>query len=93
MTTAEKVTTKYRFIEDPGHGWLEVPIEQINALGIAEKISGYSYKRNGMAYLEEDCDAGTFIDAYKAKIGPWSPAENVLPVYQENTPIRGYERF
>jgi hypothetical protein len=98
METVTKIgnigqSVRYRFIEDPGHGWLEVPIEQIKAFGIEGKISGYSYKRNGMAYLEEDCDAGLFINAYKEQVGPWSASENVIPVYQENTPIRGYLRF
>jgi hypothetical protein len=55
----------YRFIEDPGHGWLEVPVTELQALGIADKISGYSYvSRDGRtAYLEEDCDATKFIAA------------------------------
>lgn len=59
---------KYRFIEDPGHGWLEVPIGELHALGIADQISTYSYfdRVKGFAYLEEDCDATTFI---VAKVG------------------------
>jgi hypothetical protein len=29
----------YRFIQDPGHGWAEVPIAELRALGIANAIS------------------------------------------------------
>ena len=86
-----KTAQKYRFISDPGHGWLEVPIEELLDLGIWDKISGYSYQKGGMAYLEEDCDAPLFIDAWqKANAKRYIHAEREKEVYQENTPIRGY---
>ena len=47
-----------RFISDPGHGWLEVPMSIVESLHIKDEISKYSYLYKGMAYLEEDCDAG-----------------------------------
>lgn len=52
----------YTFHQDPGHGWLEVPRAELQALGIAHRISGYSYEsRDGATvYLEEDCDLSTF---------------------------------
>ena len=53
----------FRLIEDPGHAWLEVPRLLIRALGIEEEISGYSYQRKGLVYLEEDLDAGILITA------------------------------
>ena len=61
----------YRFISDPGHGWLEVPFKELEALGIQEIISGYSYLKDTehsgrLVYLEEDLDAGTFYRAMKA---------------------------
>jgi len=56
---------KYRFISDPGHAWLEVPRAELVALNILDKVSHYSYQNKGMVYLEEDCDAGLFIDAKK----------------------------
>ena len=59
----------YIFHTDPGHGWLAVPFKDIHRLGIGEKISGYSYIKGKTAYLEEDCDAGVFIDAYKKEFG------------------------
>lgn len=54
-----------RFFSDPGHGWLEVQLADIIELGLADKISDYSYMHGEYAYLEEDCDAPTFIEAAK----------------------------
>lgn len=78
---------KYRFIEDPGHGWLEVNISEIKRLGIEPKISRYSYVKGAMAYLEEDCDLGVFRQAKESA----GEVVELVCVYQENTPIRHYE--
>jgi len=59
-------TKTYKFIDDPGHAWLSVPICDIKKLNIADKISEYSFVSPARVYLEEDCDAGVFIDAAKA---------------------------
>ena len=64
-----------KFFEDPGHGWLEVPLAQVAALGITNKISGYSYRKGTMAYLEEDCDATLFIRCWEHHVGPVTIAE------------------
>lgn len=63
---------KYMFYSDPGHGWLRVKMQEIIDLGIQHKITIYSYvSANGKyAYLEEDCDAGTFIEAKYGKNPP-----------------------
>jgi len=79
----------FRFISDPGHGWVEVPMQLIELLGIKSKISAYSYRKGTMAYLEEDCDAFEFVQACKAQ-GIDVKFDNV---YQEQTPIRHYQRF
>jgi hypothetical protein len=52
---------------DPGHAWLAVKLSEIKMLGIESSISGYSYVKGKTAYLEEDCDAGKFIQAMRAK--------------------------
>jgi len=75
--------------EDPGHGWLEVSCAEIKALGIADKISSYSYLRGGKMYLEEDCDMAVFLAAKRAK----GESVEIKEVYQKRTPIRGYQRF
>jgi hypothetical protein len=54
---------------DPGHAWLKVKRNDLIALGIAEDISVYSYRRGEYAYLEEDCDAGIFVAAYRNATG------------------------
>ena len=77
------------FYEDPGHGWLEVEMNELKVLGIADHISPYSYSHNGLAYLEEDVDYGTFMKA--AKAAGWNVV--VDDVYHENTSIRNYPSY
>ena len=55
------------WIADPGHAWLKVPVKKLLELNIADKISGYSYLRGEYAYLEEDMDAYTFLQAVGKK--------------------------
>ena len=55
--------TKFHYVQDPGHGWLKVPVSELERLEIADQISEYSYLKNGMAYLEEDCDMLVFMNA------------------------------
>ena len=60
-----KLKTEFFFYTDPGHGWLEVPRSLLHELGIAEKISEYSYQRGDSVFLEEDCDYFLFYQAMK----------------------------
>lgn len=57
-----KVQLAYTYHQDPGHGWLEVPVQELKDLGIAQRITAYSYMKGDKAFLEEDLDAGTFLD-------------------------------
>ena len=79
-----------RMISDPGHGWLEVPVSDLIRLGISRKISQYSFRKGQMAYLEEDMDAGTYLEALDAA---GEPRPDIVEVYQERTPIRNYPRY
>ena len=54
------------FYQDPGHGWVRVPLQLLEDLGIAEQISSYSYMRGAYAYLEEDCDLSRLLGAAQA---------------------------
>lgn len=54
---------KLDFYEDPGHGWLAVPLELLDRLQLLDQISQYSYMRGGLAHLEEDCDFSLFCRA------------------------------
>ena len=82
-------TRKLTFYADPGHGWLEVDLLDCIDLDIADKISPYSYRKGTFVYLEEDCDAGLFLDS--AKNQGWTI--NIKETYQENTPIRNYASY
>ena len=65
-------TQPHVFFNDPGHGWLEVERKDLDILGIADKISGFSYqkaeinpntgKEEVIVYLEEDCDAPLYMN-------------------------------
>lgn len=63
-------TITLNFHSDPGHGWLEAPMSLVRKLGIAPKVSHYSYTRgnNTVAYLEEDCDAPLLVNALKEQL-------------------------
>ena len=55
-----------KFHSDCGHGWLEVTYKEIESLGIADRISCFSYRKGNKVYLEEDCDMDRF---FRAKYG------------------------
>lgn len=75
------------YIQDPGHGWIKVPIKDVERLGV--KPSEYSFKCKYWAFLEEDYDAPLFLRA-KEKAGE----EYQLEVrHREKVAIRSYPRF
>lgn len=79
-----------RKYEDPGHGWLAVPMQWIEALGIVGKISAFSYRRNNTAYLEEDGDMPEFIGAAKrAGFTLFTDYHHT----DESSPVRSYGRY
>ena len=48
---------------DPGHAWARIAKSKLVSLGIADKISTYSYQKGENAFLEEDCDLSVLISA------------------------------
>ena len=86
-SSKEKV---YIFHSDPGHGWLAVKRHELETLGLANKITPYSYQRGKTVYLEEDQDAYTFMEAYKARHGV---ALTHRESFQESTAIRSYKSY
>jgi len=48
----------YHYIQDPGHGWLRVPLTDLPEVF---HPSPYSFKDATFAYLEEDCDLSAFV--------------------------------
>ena len=81
---------KFDVYADPGHAWAKCPKATLKELGIAEKITAYSYQRGEFAYLEEDCDASTLVSALKAN---GIPHEFVLHQSNSSSRIRNYERY
>lgn len=66
----EPKKTNFVFHTDPSHGWLEVLLGDAQAVGLTVyDFSHCSYVRDGMLYLEEDQDAGVFLEAFKAEHG------------------------
>ncbi len=53
------------YVQDPGHGWIAADLQGLRALGIADKVSRYSYCDGDLVWLEEDCDAPLFINALR----------------------------
>lgn len=83
-----------RFIEDPGHGWAEVPETLAKAIGMG---TDFTY-RNGMLYLEEDCEVAgleaalaehgythTFVDCYVDDFDAWLDGDVWPMIPQEAT--------
>lgn len=58
---------KINIFADPGHAWARFPKARLVKLGIADKISTYSYENGANAFLEEDCDLSTLITALSQK--------------------------
>ena len=81
----------YRFYSDPGHGWLAVKRAELVRLGIMDKITPYSYQKGETVYLEEDCDAETFMEAKQARGESVTIKESNSPV--RDSPVRGYQSF
>ncbi len=76
----------YIYHQDPSHGWLAVPAQQVRALGLTP--SSCSFRRAGMAYLEEDCDMVAFMNAFRARYGR---APRMIDAHSNyDSPIRRY---
>jgi signal transduction histidine kinase len=58
-------------------------------LGLLNDITYYSYQNADKVYLEEDLDAGVFLDAKRERGEDYELVEE----YQEKTPIREYRSY
>lgn len=76
----------FTFYSDPGHAWLAVTVADVKSVGLSvADFSQYSYRTSNTLFLEEDCDASKFVEAYR-RIHGSAPQFN--EVYQEHTFIR-----
>ena len=84
--------TPHTFHTDPGHGWLEVYHQDLIILNIMGTITGFSYRDEDKVYLEEDLDAGTYINALWGDLKGGSEYQlwnsMITDSYKENTFIR-----
>lgn len=79
----------YYFHSDPGHAWLAVKRKELIRLGVLEQVSSYSYQKGDTVYLEEDDDAGVFMNAKKQA----GESVSFKETFRENTPIRNFQHF
>lgn len=86
------MNTLFKFHSDPAHAWLAVPRALINEYGIADKISKYSYQSFDTVFLEEDCDASLFFNAYESKHGQGSLKYETIHTNSESK-IRRMPRY
>jgi hypothetical protein len=82
-------TRSLTFHTDPGHGWLEVSRADLDALNITAQITPYSYQKAARVYLEEDVDAGLYLQAAKAA----GYRLTIRDQYADPSPIRNLPSF
>jgi len=81
----------YIWAVDAGHEWLAVKKQELVDLGIANDISSYSYMKGGTVYLEGDCDAPRFFDAYLARHGVRPKTKQGK--YWDRQPCRSFDMY
>lgn len=81
---------KIKYYTDPGHGWGAVKRQVLADLGIADKITPYSYQKGDTVYLEEDCDLPKLTAALSAR-GIW--IEHSQKHTDRRSPIRSYQSY
>ena len=91
VRNAMLLTTK-QWHSDPSHSWLKVHFCELMALGIENKISRYSYRRQNWCFLEEDCDAETYLVAFQSEFGQM-PKMTEAPTYDNGHPCRSYPDY
>jgi hypothetical protein len=82
----------FHFYADPGHGWLAITADDLEAVNLsADYFSKYSYSDGETLYLEEDCDACLFLAAYEAFTG--RAPKIIEHVENGNSRIRSYRHL
>lgn len=80
---------KFNYHTDAGHGWIAVKRKLLDDLGIADKISNYSYMKGQTVYLEEDQDAALFTNVLKDS----GIVFKLVEKYRNRSPIRNYPSY
>jgi hypothetical protein len=87
-TTAKE--KKYDRYYDPAHSWVKVKVSELKTLGIADKVSPYSYRRGKYVYLEEDSDMSLFYNAKEKKGEKFAFREHIS---DKSSKIRSYSPY
>ena len=80
-----------KWIIDPGHAWLRVPLKELLNLNIESLISTFSYCDSLYGYLEEDCDAFEYFKAANISIKDKMSIPHTI--YSHDAPCRSYRRW
>ena len=72
------------WITDPGHAWLRVPLADYAAAGITASSS--SYIDADYVYLEEDADAGLYLDTVQI------PEQSFREIHFDSVHMKGNPR-
>ena len=80
------------WFSDPGHEWLKVHVNKVRGIKVAHKLSEYSYisPKGDYYYLEGDCDAHVFLNAWESKGGT---VEFKYKNFSGYNPIRNMRRL
>lgn len=81
----------FKVYADPGHAWVAVKVQLLQDLGIADKITRFSYAKGKTAYLEEDQDLHVFVTAYEAKFGQKPTFDEKFT--NKSSRIRSYDHY
>lgn len=81
----------FKHYQDPSHGWIAVKRELVESLGLASKITMFSYQRGKTVYLEEDVDAPLVLNELSKRGVLWTVVGNSHRGMR--SPIRGYDRY
>jgi hypothetical protein len=83
----------FTFHEDPGHGWLEVTFADLKALHLCTAdFSECSYISGNRLFLEEDLDAGVFLNKAKEVWGKES-IRLITELYDDDCFVRDLPRI
>jgi len=77
----------FKFISDPGHGWLEVSLKDFPFA--QRSATGCGYKNGDFIYLEEDVEANDFLVELRQRGIAFDITEEILNDEWEG---RDYER-
>ena len=80
---------KLYYHTDAGHGWIAVKRKLLNDLGLADKITPFSYMKGQTVYLEEDQDAALFTNVLKDS----GIVFELVEKYRNRSPIRNYPSY